>query len=83
MASSSKVPSPAVVQSTEVWFVAAPDKRYVPVSQIEASVPASAVGESIIVNTISSVASSVQGAVAYAVSVRVTLPAAISAVPGV
>ena len=63
MASLSKVPSPAVVQSTEVWFVAAPDKRYVPVSQIEASVPASAVGAASMVMTISSVAS-VQGAVA-------------------
>ena len=63
MASSSKVPSPAVVQSTEVWLVAAPDKRYVSVSQILASVPASAVGAASMVMTISSVAS-VQGAVA-------------------
>ena len=78
---SSNVPSPDVVHKF-VPFVEVAAKVYVAVSQIiSVANPASAVGAGFIVNTMLSVAST-QGAL-ETVIVKVTVPAVISAAPGV
>jgi hypothetical protein len=77
-----KVPFPEVVHKTLAWFVAVPAKVWVLPSQIEASLPAFAVGVFWMERILASVAETVQGEVAEAVKVKVTVPAAISIVPG-
>jgi len=77
------VPFPEVDHKTLAWFVADPAKVCVLPSQIEASLPALAVGAFWMVRIIASVAETVQGEVAEAVNVRVTEPDVISATPGV
>jgi hypothetical protein len=78
-----KAPSPAVVQSTELWLEAVPGKVYVASSQIVASGPAPARGNNCMNNVILDVAAVTQGPVAFAVRVNITEPFAISFGPGV
>ena len=76
-------PVPLVLQRMVAAFVAtAVLSVYPDPSQMVASTPASAVACRLIVNTISSVADT-HGAADWAVSVRMTLPAAMSAALGV
>ena len=77
------VPFPEVVHKTLDWFVAVPAKVWVLPSQIEALLPAFAVGVFWMLRILASVAEIVQGEVAEAVNVKVTVPAVKSFVPGV
>ena len=77
------VPFPEVVHKTLAWFVAVPAKKCVLPSQIEASLPAFAVGVFWMLRIIASVAEMVQGEVAEADKVKVTVPKEMSVVPGV
>jgi hypothetical protein len=78
-----KVPVPEVVHKTLDWFVAVPVKVCVLPWQIVASFPALAVGVFLIIRILVSDVEAVQGETAEAVKVNVTVPALISAVPGV
>ena len=78
-----KVPSPEVVQVTLLWFVAEPAKVWVLPWQIFASAPALGTGAFPIITILESDADTVQGEIAAAVKVTVTVPAVISAAPGV
>ncbi len=78
-----KVPFPEVVHKTLAWFVTVPAKVWVLPSQIEALLPAFAVGTFWMLRILSSVAEIVQGEIAEAVKVKVIVPAVLSASPGV
>jgi len=78
-----KAPLPEVVHNTLAWFVAEPDKVCALPWQILASTPALAVGVFRMFRIMLSEAETVHGDIAEAVSVKVTVPAVISAAPGV
>ena len=84
MAELEKLPVPELVQVTEAKLEAdAPESRYVVFSQMDASGPALTAGVLFMVSTNESVIVPGHGAIASTLSVRITLPEAMSAALGV